>query len=442
MAWNAASIHFPPTSWVRVTPRPADVRQKVDAYFASLPPRPSGLRYERAYLRVKRKYTIYKSNPLHINDVIRQYPHPDRSPGQPWTSYGFRRKDEVNPLYIKQYVHNLKYGVYSSCKTPCTAATRSHVAKTPKFRLIWAYPVHITMAEGMFAVPLIRAFQASRSHYALWVNYAKGDLRRIMVSKPKGYQWLSTDWRAFDSRVPAWLIRDAFAILRENLDFSRYQEYGKPTHPESLPRLWKAVVRYFINTPIRLPSGEVKVKHQGVPSGSYFTSLVDSVCNALAMEYLLDGSEYRAGCDLQLGDDSLYAVRGKLSIQRLDYEAGKVFGFQLNKDKTERGNYVSFLGFRMSPQGYPLVGYDKLMAQLQLPAKRDQFLGDFVSRARALQLCCFGHGCKRFVEEVQCWLDTIPSVEYHLRPRDDLRVKLEALGLDHWPPLHRVMQVV
>nr|APG78250.1 RdRp [Hubei partiti-like virus 47] len=439
MAWNAAVPFFPKTTWIRTTPRPWHIMSKLRAYHEKLPSSFDDARLQRAILATKRALKIPKVRPLHINDAIKQYQHPDRSPGLPYTTQGYRRKDEVDPNIIKQYIHNLKYNIYSKCKTPCNAIGKSMVGPKPKCRLVWCYPAHMTFAEGMFAMPLIRALIAKRGMYGGWIQYSKGDMRLLMSRRCRPL-WLGADWDAFDSRVPAWLIRHAFNILKEYIDFDHYEEWGSPTHPETLPRLWNRIVHYFINTPYKQPDGVVSVKHQGVPSGSFFTSLIDSITQAIAVHYALD----RAPRDMWvLGDDLLVSVDRSFNVEEFGDLIGKKFGFKLNLDKTEVGSHVSFLGYKMTPEGRPAARYHKLLAQLLLPSAPDQSLMDFVSRGRALQLSCFGLGCIEFTQQVQAFIDRLDiRVDYHLSKRDELRTKLENLGLGHWPPLIRVMQVV
>jgi hypothetical protein len=305
------------------------------------------------------------------------------------------------------------------------------VGKDPKFRLVWVYPAHMTFAEGIFAQPLIQAYKQERKQYALWVNYSHGHMKHIQLSKPKSWSWLALDWRAFDVNVPAWLIRDAFNIIRPNIDFSKYYLWGRPTDPDTLPRLWNRVIEYFINTPIKLPNGKVVRKRNGVPSGSYFTNLIDTVINAIMVEYLLKHLKRKLSATFYMGDDSLIAVPEKVDLEQLAIQAKRVFGAIMNPDKSEIGEYVSFLGYGMSPSGIPMASYDKLMAQLVYPSKPDRDDTDVAVRIKALQLSCFGIGCRRFYYETQSVLDEYRFKEpYRLSKRHELADKLETLGLD------------
>lgn len=431
------------TTWCRANPKPTLLLERIQQYFYDRPERPADAdRYQRALRRTVDDFSLgVKIKPLHINDSIRNFKHPEKSPGLPYTREGLRRKDEVDPNRIKQYAHNLKYGIFKKCITPCSCASRTHVAKEEKVRLVWVYPAHMTYIEGMFAQPLICAYQNIRGPYGIWIQYRLGDLKAIMSKRPRNYHWLGTDFSSFDSSVPTWLIRDAFNILRSNIDFSSYQFWGKPTTDGTLQRLWCKIVEYFIHTPLRLYDGSTIMKHQGVPSGSFFTSLIDSICDDIVMNYLLDGEKIAA--KFILGDDNLVAVRQGLSLKALAEECELVFGMKLNPDKSEYGEFVSFLGYKMSKEKIPLANYDKLMAQLCLPSKPDRDIGDVVTRVKALQLACFGLGCVRFWEETATWLKTLgPVAGAPVRKRTDVCRMLEALGLSDLPPMCEVTLMV
>jgi len=304
-------------------------------------------------------------------------------------------------------------------------------------------PAHMTFAEGIFAMPLLHHFKHQVDHrFGIWISYLHGHMRRMLSYKPKGYTFLGTDWNSFDASIPAWLIRDAFAILYNCFDMSKYQVRGAPTDPDTLPRLWKQIVRYFINTPIKMPDGRVFVKSRGVPSGSYFTSLVNSVCNCIVMHYLLLRSKvaYSQRAFWVLGDDSLIAFKGNLVVNDLAAIALSGFGMMLNGEKSEISDFPSFLGFGLHYSGVPQSKYDKLMAQLCLPSRLDRSLDELASRVRALQLASFG-GNKRFLYETQSWLESIglPDPPDLLSSRSEFKVKLESLNLHGWPPLSRVL---
>jgi len=77
------------TEWVRFNPKPNHVTEKLRLYWNTLPSRPYDSVYSEALYRAEKDYTLVsKIKPYHINDAIRRYPHPERSPGLPHTTNG------------------------------------------------------------------------------------------------------------------------------------------------------------------------------------------------------------------------------------------------------------------------------------------------------------------------------------------------------------------
>lgn len=438
------------TDWVRYHPKPADITNSLRKYFHPTRPRLNNEAYAEAIRRTREDYRLgFKVHPYHVNDVIRCYQHPERSPGLPHTTNGIRHKRDVPVSYIKSFVHNLKYGKYRKCTTPCNAVGKSMVGKQPKYRLIWVYPCHMTMAEGVFAMPLIQAYKSQRKSYAIWLQYSKGGMKYLCSLRKKHAKWLGLDWSAYDSTIPPWLIRDAFGILREQFDFSQYNDWGKPTDPHTLPRLWDRIVEYFINTPVKFPDGHIEVKHMGIPSGSWFTNILGSTTNSIMKHYLLimEQIAYSRKNNLELGDDGVVEIFAKhLCLKQFAQRAEKDFGTILNVEKTEFGDYVSFLGYSMgsgAQKGIPLANYDKLVAQLLLPSRPDRSIGDLATRIKALQLSCFGVGNLRFLHESTGLLTRLGIAEPALpHKRSEEYSKLEYLGLSDWPPLSQVITAV
>lgn len=282
----------------------------------------------------------------------------------------------------------------------------------------------MTIMEGMFAQPLIHAYNSLRwTPYAIWWRWQKGDMHTLN-SKRGRCKWLGTDYSAFDVNVPPWLIRDAFSILRDNLDFSSYEFYGAPTDPQTILVLWNEVVRYFINTPARLKSGKIVVKHGGVPSGSYFTNMVDSVCNGLISHYLLLSLGINYYEHFFMGDDSIIRVAEDVDLRVYAQLAEEVFGCKINPDKSECDYFVHWLGYRLA-QDKPKPDLDKLIAQLLVPSKRDIFEHDIYIRARALWICSFNYPPFRDILLEYDLLTNIKRVY-----RDDTVERLAYLGLD------------
>jgi hypothetical protein len=155
------------------------------------------------------------------------------------------------------------------------------------------------------------------------------------------------DFSSFDTKVPAWLIRAAFGILRQNIEFSTFQ--GKPVSKEDAQKwknVWDGMVWYFINTPILMPDGRMFRKYRGVPSGSWWTQMIDSVVNFILIEYLADCQNVEIRNLKVLGDDSAFR-----SGPQFDLEVAKgdcvPTGMLIKVEKCERS---------LDPSDFKLLG--------------------------------------------------------------------------------------
>lgn len=407
------------TGWKRGKVTPAILREQLSAFFDRTGQRSNlnNARYLRAIEETKRRFAFRRIRPYHINDVLQQYQHLDRSPCLPWVKYGYRTKGQLPLFFIKKFVHAVKYWGWKM-RAPCLALGRSHIhPEKHKTRLIWGYPAHHAFAEGVFAMPFIEFFKNTRTPYTIWAKLYKGDFKTIMGSRLAKNTWLGLDFSNFDAHVPAWLIRDAFKLLEEFIDFDSYEHWGKPTDPNALRKLWREIVNYFINTPIQIDK-EVFQKNQGIPSGSYFTQIIGTLCNSIMCNYVLESRQQYFH-----GDDSLLEVPGvdlpSVATQFKDY-----FGAVVNPSKCEVSDHPMYLGFR-DCDGKPGTEAIKLLNQAAFPASRDRCLEDAVSRVYGLQLACFGIN-QEFMEKSEEFLSRHPPPNALDR---DMQRTLDALGI-------------
>jgi hypothetical protein len=212
-----------------------------------------------------------------------------------------------------------------------------HGKRGPKTRLVWGYPLSMTLLEARFARPLINCFLANPRVMAFGGTNA-GAGARITGIENMGTR-VSLDFSGFDATVSDHLIDVAFNILSTH--FVSFDEEEK--------RAWSTVRGYFTRTPIAMPDGNMYVKRRGIPSGSYFTQLVDSIVNFIAVQYAFlrahDISIHQEKM-LVLGDDCVLGCPVEPDVNAL-VRAFSEMGLQLNQDKTEvsrEGSPVSFLG--------------------------------------------------------------------------------------------------
>lgn len=224
---------------------------------------------------------------------------------------------------------------------PCIAQHRVQHGKDgqSKNRLVWAYPQAMTLAEAMFARPLIDAFVPRRSVMAMGKHRHK--LAAMMTPMLNSHAVYGLDVSAFDSSAVIKLIHMAFNVLAHNFDWACSSRDD-----------WEKIEHYFIHTPILMPDGWVYTKHRGVPSGSYFTQLVDSVINFFIIQYawvILTGKTIYLDRILVLGDDSLFSSNLAVSLQMIA-KALQAIGFKMNETKSclviDQQGDIEFLGHR------------------------------------------------------------------------------------------------
>jgi len=101
------------------------------------------------------------------------------------------------------------------------------------------------------------------------------------------------DWKSFDATIPNFVVNWVFDFLIDQVDYSKFTlgseivEIG-PAATRRMKNVFKWIKWNFINTKIMLPDGRMVRKTHGIPSGSYFTSLVGSLSNALICEFLME----------------------------------------------------------------------------------------------------------------------------------------------------------
>lgn len=271
--------------------------------------------------------------PLELNERLFASVKADRSSGAP----EFLRKADTFQRDLsraKRIALDVASGVKSSAP-PCTAYHRiQHGAEGPKTRLVWGYPQAMTLLEACFARPLIDQFLAIKSPMAFGLQKFELGARLVRIGN-LGINY-AIDFSKFDASISPRLISIAFRILETWFDFDKDQL-----------AVWDKVINYFIHTPILMPDGYVWMKHQGVPSGSYFTQMVDSIINYLVIQYVMlkTSGEAATNC-LVLGDDSVFSSTHWVSLSDIASHA-KSLGLTVNVEKSGRfrqGESVTFLG--------------------------------------------------------------------------------------------------
>lgn len=241
---------------------------------------------------------------------------------------------------------------------PCIALTRT--GKASKSRLVWGYPMSMTLIEGSVAKPILSQFKGGTTSMAFaMTNKTLG--AKILSASNSNKRWYSLDASQFDGTIQAPIIKVAFNILRSWYDLETIY-YDNVTVGE----VFDIIEDYFIRTPIVMPTGDREVRGQGilhigkkhgVPSGSYFTQIIDSIANIIVLGTLSSRFGFRVDGDTSfvLGDDLLFFTNTSLKLEEMATYASTTFGMKFNPKKSRIGKtteVIPFLG-RIWRRGIP-----------------------------------------------------------------------------------------
>jgi len=329
----------------------------------------------------------------HLNDIfkIQDLSIWSSSPGLPWKEAGYRTKRAIKDdpeavRRVRKFWHLIKGGK-KLIPPDSMAFVRSHLAPLgeEKVRAVWGYPATMTFGEGVFALPLINAYKNHYGHIGYGYETAIGGFKKIFQRFAGKPHYVTMDFKSFDKTVPAWLIEVAFDILLDNLNLQDYEDWGVADVKKML-RMWDYIKNYFIHTTIRLCNGERYRKHSGVASGSYFTQLLDSVVNAVLINWIhLEITGQFPRDYLVMGDDSLVACDRPLdfdAVQDLLDPIGMIINFRKSA-QSKSLNRLQFIGYSMTI-GIPSKPEDELFAALAFPERPDREFSDLQNRALGL----------------------------------------------------------
>lgn len=307
----------------------------------------------------------------------------NKSPGLPFKLMGYKTKREViddGHLHaINRDWQRIGFKKGRVDLPDVCLFARAQIAREgrEKIRATWGFPLAVYIEEGRFFYPFQDKIKAREHDFPIAYGFetAHGGMNVLdeMLARNPGAKYLCLDWKSFDKTVPPWVIRDVFGLIAEHIDWSHVQDAeGKvwPVAPEPSKRRWKRMVDYFINTPIRTCKGERFLVSCGVPSGSCWTNLVDSMINAIYVRYAIYQTTSSFPIDeIYLGDDSVVIAQGVINLDDIATVAYKQFGAVLGLAKsyvtTLRDN-VHFLGY-FNVAGYPFKNQDFLIASFIQP---------------------------------------------------------------------------
>jgi hypothetical protein len=211
---------------------------------------------------------------------------------------------------------------------PDIAFTRTQLAELPdmKIRNVFGECFHYVLLEGLFAQPLIEMFMQNDFFYFIGRDPVRGVPDLINSIPDRDQYYLSLDWSSFDASVQPYEIDLAFDLLESILNFP-----NPATH-----LIFRYVRRLFMKRKVASPDGTVYMRYGGVPSGSFFTHIVDSIINWNRIRYLFIKFHVRYGVLKTHGDDAF------VELQRFDEDClndmvtySHTIGWYIKREKSQ-----------------------------------------------------------------------------------------------------------
>ncbi|UTQ50848.1 MAG: RNA-dependent RNA polymerase [Plant associated deltapartitivirus 2] len=244
------------------------------------------------------------------------------------TLYSATAADGEGPDYaIRESVPDVGY----------TRTQLTDLTEKTKIRSVWGRSFHYILLEGTSAKPLLEGLMTNPTFIQIGSDPIFNVPAKLSELHEK-FKWLySVDWSTFDATVHRFEINTAFDLIKERLFFPDFDT----------EMAFELSRQLFIHKKIAAPDGKIYWSHKGIPSGSYFTSIIGSIVNRLRMEYLWRLKYGRGpGCCYTLGDDSLIGDDLYYNPQELS-DTAMQYGWIINPDKTEcstNPGAITFLG--------------------------------------------------------------------------------------------------
>lgn len=272
-----------------------------------------------AISRVKKKFSKGKTQPISLAEAYSKlmFDKADHFAGLP--TLGSKAEDE-DALYRAEQCWRGK------CPPPAIIGHRGK--NTEVARAVWMFPFEWHIVEACFYYALYDVVKRNQIIYPVGVISERRYTMRQYSAMTRFNTKFSIDYSGFDASLGTQMIGIAFDILSEMLELDEKQM-----------RVWKRVQTYFATCPFLAPDGKVyKGRRGGVPSGSMFTQMVDSVCNAVAIEYAMICEQVKSYRYLVYGDDSWTILEiGEAPQEFLAKIEAHVrsLGLKMNVSKTE-----------------------------------------------------------------------------------------------------------
>lgn len=240
--------------------------------------------FDRAVKAVEKKFCKGITAPISIEESYQRLMQDksDHFAGLP--TLGKKEDDSQAEMRAKQVWDG-------KCPPPPVIGHRGK--NTQEVRAVWMFPFEEHIVEGCFYYPLYELATRQNIYPVGPISERRYTMRKYCQCEDYNTKF-SIDYSGFDASLNSHMIGVAFGILTKMLKLDEKQR-----------KVWERVRTYFATSPFLAPDGKVyKGRRGGVPSGSMFTQMVDSLCNAVAIEYSLLMEKQCNYRYLVYGDDS------------------------------------------------------------------------------------------------------------------------------------------
>lgn len=305
--------------------------------------------------------------------------NPSGSPGV--TNYGCTKAESMT----RALERGLQTLGGEKAPEPCLAFKRTQF--DDKTRLVWGYPYSMTAIEGLVAYPLIQRFKGGCTPMAFAIP--SGALGTKLRVASYHFEWAySLDMSSFDATISAELINIGFKILRTWYDTKQVE----PISGKSVGEIFGLVQKYFVTTPIVMPDLFLYTgKRHGVPSGSFFTQMIDSIVNVIIGGTISHAFKLNVSKDaiFVLGDDLLMWSNRRVDLDVLSRFAAEHLHVKLHgAEKSCCFHYdetIHYLG-RDWVNGLPTLSEADILKRMVYPETFRKYSKDPRKREREVRL--------------------------------------------------------
>lgn len=303
--------------------------------------------------------------------VLEALPRLDTHAGYSYILTGKRKKGEYVDNILEDYLSKEKSAKQNkSFNVPILIGSRTqaksvfdkitgevcsfkNIKELFKTRLVSMIDIYLILAECKFAKPL----QNHLSRFD-WYMGGKSDksIHQLVAKNRNNFgHWLSLDYSTYDQTISSWMIRECFDVVRACFDDELFDD-----------ELFEIVINDFIHKVFITADGPLEA-HKGVPSGSMFTQIIDSIANYIMIGCYMKVNNINRYSMLIMGDDNLVFTNQPIDKNNISSYLYNEYGAIVNVDKTDQGEsyqhpeFLSRLWTYYGPYRHPLCIIGKLL---------------------------------------------------------------------------------